>query len=223
MRSTLIKSGIAFSLAVGLVLLGGCGGTCESLSAPVNADFYGADGSFDAERAKAAYYALMEHHDYPIPEMLKGENFWTLDFGLGQFAEVGMAGVFWINHMEHDYMGHEIFLLPGQMIPEHWHVKTDDARAKAEAWHLRHGSVTLVSEGEPTPGFEIPPTHKDIAVARKAYTLKPGETSPLHAPLEKHWMIAGPEGAIVSEAVFPSISDSGTFAPSAASHGVMSR
>ena len=102
------------------------------MTAPANADFYKADGTFDADKAKAAYYALMEYHDYPIPEFLKGDDFWTLDFGLGKFSEVGMAGVFWINNMEHDYMGHEIFLLPGQMIPEHWHVETKDARAKAD-------------------------------------------------------------------------------------------
>lgn len=164
-----------------------------------NADFYGADGGFDADRAKDAYYAMMEHHGYPIPPFLRGEDFWTLDFGLGKFTEVGMAGTFWIIHEAHDYTGHEIFLLPGQMIPEHWHEATDNARAKVEAWHLRHGSVTLVSEGEPTPGFEIPPSHRDIAVARCATAIGPGETRALNAPLERHWMVAGPEGAIVSE------------------------
>ena len=203
MLSTLTTSGIAVALALCLAVLGGCG--CEdgsetmSIEAPTNADFYKADGTLDADKAKAAYYALMEYHHYPIPEFLKGDDFWTLDFGLGEFSEVGMAGVFWINNEEHDYMGHEIFLLPGQMIPEHWHVPTEKARAKVEAWHLRHGSVTLVGEGEATPGFEIPPLHKDIAVARKALVLKPGETYALPAALEKHWMVAGPEGAIVSE------------------------
>jgi D-lyxose ketol-isomerase len=169
------------------------------MNRPENADFYAPDGSFDAERARAAYYAMMEHHGYPIPAFLRGEDFWTLDFGLGNFAEVGMAGTFWINDTERDYTGHEIFLLPGQMIPEHWHEATDTARAKVEAWHLRHGSVTLVGEGEPTPGFEIPPSHRDIAVARRAETIEPGETRRLSAPLARHWMIAGPEGAIVSE------------------------
>ena len=169
------------------------------MKTPDNADFYQADGSFDQEQAKAAYYELMEHHHYPIYDYLRGEEFWTLDFGLGNFAEAGMAGTFWINHAEHDYMGHEIFLLPGQMIPEHWHEATDASRAKVEAWHLRHGSLTLVAEGETTPGFEIPPMHRDIAVARSATVAKPGETVPLNAALERHWMIAGPDGAIVSE------------------------
>ena len=195
MHDSRFRPGVILVLAACLAILGGC----RSMNKPENADFYQPDGSFDAERAKDAYYALMEYHGYPIPEFLRGEDFWTLDFGLGNFAEVGMAGTFWIINAEHDYTGHEIFLLPGQMIPEHRHVKTDTARAKVEAWHLRHGSVTLVGEGEPTPGFAIPPTHRDIAVARTAIVLKPGETRPLNAPLERHWMIAGPEGAIVSE------------------------
>ena len=201
MRTVLTATASVLVIATTLAVLGGCGEQEEikTMKAPVNADFYQADGTFDAQKAKAAYYALMEFHNYPIPEFLKGDDFWTLDFGLGQFAEAGMAGVFWINNEEDDYMGHEIFLLPGQMIPEHWHEPTETARAKVEAWHLRHGSVTLVGEGEATPGFEIPPSHRDIAVARNAYVLKPGETRPLAAPLQTHWMVAGPEGAIVSE------------------------
>jgi D-lyxose ketol-isomerase len=190
--------GLALTLVTSLALLGGCQ-NMDDPKAPVNADFYKPDGSFDQDAAKAAYYALMESYDYPIPDFLKGEDFWVLDFGLGNFAEVGMGGTFWINNVEHDYLGHEIFLLPGQMIPEHWHVATESCRAKVEAWHLRYGSVTLMGEGEPTPGFEIPPMHREIATARKATVLKPGETSPLPAPLERHFMIAGPQGAIVSE------------------------
>ena len=193
-RFTRIGAGCA--LAASLTFLGGCATTMD---APLNKDFYQADGTFDAEAAKQAYYDMFEYHGYPIPAVLKGEEFWTIDFGIGEFTEVGMAGIFWINQVEHDYLGHEIFLLPGQMIPEHWHMKTEKVRAKVEGWHLRHGSVTLVSEGEPTPGFEIPPLHKDIAVARHATVLKPGETGYLANPEEKHWMIAGPEGAIVSE------------------------
>ena len=70
-----------------------------------------------------------------------------------------------------------------------------------EGWHLRHGSVTLFSEGAPTPGIDeqIPSTHRQIAVARTAQVLKPGEVGYLSAAGRKHWMLAGPGGAIVSE------------------------
>ena len=90
-----------------------------------NEDFYKADGSFDTPKAKQAYYEMMEYFNYPIPDRLRGEDFWSVDFGLGRFTEVGMAGILWINEQEDNYMGHEIFLLPGQRIPEHGHDKTD--------------------------------------------------------------------------------------------------
>jgi D-lyxose ketol-isomerase len=166
-----------------------------------NDHFYKPDGTFDQDAALAAYYEMMERFGYPIPERLRGEDLWTLDFGLGKFTEVGMAGIFWINHVEHDYLGHEIYLLPNQMIPEHSHVATETVRAKVEGWHLRHGSVTLFAEGTPTPGVDeiIPPSHRDIAVARTMTKLECGEYGTLANPEERHWMMAGPEGAIVSE------------------------
>jgi D-lyxose ketol-isomerase len=195
-NNRICKTGAGLAFAATLTLLGGCASTMD---APDNDNFYAADGTFDVEAAKQAYYDMFDHFGYPIPERLRGEDFWAIDFGVGQFTEVGMAGIFWINNMDHDYLGHEIYLLPGQMIPEHWHVATPAARPKVEGWHLRYGSVTLLSEGEETNEFVIPPLHEKIAVARHATALKPGEVGYLANPLEKHWMIAGPEGAIVSE------------------------
>ena len=93
-----------------------------------NEEFYKADGSFDVDKAKQVYYDMMAYYNYPIVPRLKGEEFWAVDFGLGQFTEVGMAGIFWVNNYEDNYFGHEIYLLPGQMIPEHCHMRTDKAR-----------------------------------------------------------------------------------------------
>lgn len=168
---------------------------------PKNSDFYGSDGKFDVEAAKKAYYDMMKFYKYPIPERLRGDEFWTLDFSLGKFTEVGMAGILWINNIEHNYFGHEIYLLPGQMIAEHQHVKTDKCGVKLEGWHVRYGWVYVYGEGTPTPGVEkrIPPSHKKCAVARTEKRLNPGETACLGKALEKHWMRAGPKGAIVSE------------------------
>ena len=166
-----------------------------------NSHFYAADGKFDAAVAKEAYYEMMRHYSYPIVERLRGEEFWTLDFGIGIFTEVGMAGIFWINHLEHKYFGHEIYLLPGQMIPEHRHVKTELAGPKLEGWHVRHGWVYTYGEGDPTPGVDerISPSHKECSVARTETKLMPGETASLAGPEQWHYMRAGPEGAIVSE------------------------
>ena len=130
-----------------------------------NKDFYKADGGFDAAAAKEAYYDMMRRFNYPIVDRLKGEEFWAVDFGLGKFTEVGMAGIFWLNVKEHDFFGHEIYLLPGQMIPEHRHLKTEEARPKMEGWHTRHGFVWTYGEGEPNPGDveRVPPSPEVVA------------------------------------------------------------
>ncbi len=166
-----------------------------------NEDFYQSDGTFDAEKAKQAYYDMMEYHHYPIVPRLKTEEFWAVDFGLGQFTEVGMAGIFWVNNLEGNYFGHEIYLLPGQMIPEHSHKRTETAGPKMEAWQVRHGSVRIYSTGDPTPDVteRIPPIHRNMAVARTERELLPGEVGHLNKAGHMHWMLGGPEGGIVTE------------------------
>lgn len=171
-------------------------GTMKALR---NEDFY-TDGKFNADAAKEAYYEMMRHFNYPIYDRLKTEEFWALDFGLGKFTEVGMAGIFWMNNKEDNYFGHEIYLLPGQMIPEHKHVKTADAGPKLEGWQPRYGWIYIYGEGTPTPGVEarIPESHKECAVARTEKKLMPGEVGMLAGAEQWHWMYA-PEGAIVTE------------------------
>ena len=173
----------------------------QALKTYPNEHFY-TNGVFDVEKAKAAYYEMMEYYHHPIGPRLKGEEFWAIDFGMGKFTEIGMAGIFWVNNLEDNYFGHEIYLLPGQSIPEHSHVATAAAGPKMEAWQLRNGSVTLYSEGEPSPGVEkrIPPTHLECAKARKEQQLtESGEMGQLAAAGQWHWMKAGPNGAIVTE------------------------
>ena len=164
-----------------------------------NEDFY-VGGTFNADAAKKAYFEMFERFNYPIYERLKTDEFWTVDFGLGKFTEVGMAGIFWVNNKKDNYFGHEIFLLPGQMIPEHKHVKTADAGPKMEAWHPRYGWIYIYGEGAPTPGVEarIPESHRECAVARTEKKLLPGEVGMLAGAEQWHWMLAA-EGAIVTE------------------------
>jgi len=184
----------------GTVMLNSAYGA-ETVKKLNNEDFYKADGTFDVDKAKQAYYDMMERFNYPIVDRLKGEEFWAVDFGMGKFTEVGMAGIFWLNNKEDNYFGHEIYLLPGQMIPEHRHVTTPDAGPKMEGWQPRHGWVYIYGEGEATPGVEahIPPSHKECAVARVEKKLMPGEVGMLAGAEQWHWMLAGPEGAIVTE------------------------
>lgn len=167
----------------------------------VNGDFY-KDGKFDADAAKKAYYAMMERFGYPIPPRLHTDEFWVLDFTIGQFTQIGMAGIFWVNDLKGNYFGHEIFLLPGQMIPEHRHLKTEKAGAKMEGWHVRHGMIYTFGEGESSPGTEkiIPPAHQGDYVKSKNFkAVNPGEVAQLGGAEQWHFMVAGPAGAIVTE------------------------
>jgi D-lyxose ketol-isomerase len=202
-RREMVSGVIAGGAAMGLARSASAADTKECKKMPLkfsNADFYTADGTFKADTAKEAYYELMRWHNSPIVPRLKTEDFWTLDFGLGNFLEAGMAGIFWCNVKEFGFNGHEIYLLPGQAIPEHCHLATD-MPAKMEGWNPRHGMIYCYGEGPETPGVadRLPPMHRDIAKARNEITLMPGEYAGLKKVGEWHFMKAGPEGAIVSE------------------------
>lgn len=81
-----------------------------------NADFY-VDGKFNGEVSLKAYLEMFEFYGVPFTDFMK-ENMWISDFGLGDFEHAGMAGVFWVNDPVNRHFGHEIYLLPGQMIPD---------------------------------------------------------------------------------------------------------
>ena len=141
-----------------------------------NADFY-KDGKFQQEVAMEA----------------------MKDFGLGDFENVGMGGIFWVNNAEQRYFAHAIYLLPGQMIPEHAHVATTYP-AKHESWMVEKGWAYNFSEvGDETPNAPaIPATHGPIK-SKNFVVQKVGEVLPLKALTTFHFLMAGPEGAIVSE------------------------
>jgi D-lyxose ketol-isomerase len=179
---------------------GGSGGGGGPVKTYKNAEFYGADGKLKEDFAKQAYFDMMQRFNYPVYDKLRKEM-WVLDFAVGKFAEVGMGGIFWINDKEGKYLGHEIYLLPGQMIPEHWHIKLDDCAAKAEAWQLRYGAVTLFGEGDPSPEFDkvVPAGEKENTTVKHATVLALGDVAPLNRVEARHFMVAGPQGCIVTE------------------------
>ena len=164
-----------------------------------NDDFYN-QGKFDEAKAKEAYFEMMEKFGYPIPPNLR-ENMWATDFSLGRFTEVGMAGIFWINEIDGGYFGHEIYLLPGQMIAEHAHVGTDKAGPKMEGWHVRHGDVYLSGEGAESEEASkiIPASELKFTTVRCITHCTPGEVRKLNRAEAKHFMVAGAEGVIVTE------------------------
>ena len=164
-----------------------------------NEDFY-KDGKFQVDKAKQAYFDMMGAYGYPVPESLR-TNMWATDFGLGDFVNVGMGGIFWINMQETGYFAHEIYLLPKQMIVEHGHEATAKGKAKMESWHVRNGSIyTLGEEGGPIPAeVKLPKSQEKFITVSKCYEMKPGDIRTLNRVGAKHFMMGGTEGAIVSE------------------------
>ncbi len=162
-----------------------------------NADFY-KDGTLDPEIALNAYLDMLEHYGVPYSDFLK-ENIWITDFNLGDFENVGMAGVFWVNDLEHQYLGHEIYLLPGQMIVEHKHVATEYP-AKFESWQVRHGWVYNYSIGDATPSPpQLPESQKNYITVSHFQKQLADEVIHLAELESPHFLLAGPEGAIVTE------------------------
>ncbi|MDO4754871.1 MAG: hypothetical protein Q4A54_00875 [Parabacteroides sp.] len=162
-----------------------------------NADFY-KDGKFQQEVAIEAMKDMFAFYDIPFTELM-AKDMWVTDFGLGDFENVGMGGIFWINDAEQGYFAHAIYLLPGQMIPEHAHVKTKFP-AKHESWMVNKGWVYNFSEvGEATPNAPaIPATHG--AIKSKNFVVQNvGDVLRLKELGTFHFMMAGPEGAIVDE------------------------
>ena len=161
-----------------------------------NADYY-TDGKFNEDVAKKAFLDMFEFYGIPFTPFLE-ENFWVNDFGLGDFEHVGMGGVFWINNPEYKYFGHEIYLLPGQMIVEHYHVASDFA-AKHESWQVRNGWVYNFGIGEPTPNAPaLPESQKEFITVSNFHIMKVGDISALQELESRHFLMAGDEGAVVT-------------------------
>ena len=166
-----------------------------------NADFYGADGKFNLDAAKEGYITLMKYHGYPVYKGMK-EQLWTTDYGTGQITKIGLAARMWVNNEPHRYMLMDLFLLPNQMLPEHWHIESDKNPAKLEGWLIRHGLSHVVGEGEANLGKEvvIPQCHMNgTATVEHEVICGPGDFVALNRATARHWQYAGPEGAIITE------------------------
>lgn len=190
---------LALVFVCGSFLLQGCTTMRPSLDFQ-NEQFYKADGSFDVEAGKDAYIALMEYHGYPVWPGLR-EKLWVSDYGLGHFTELGLGAVTFLNEHEGDYLGQDLYLLPNQMLPQHFHLATEKAGPKMEGWHVRHGLSYVYGEGEPTENIKakIPEFERDHVTVFHEDIVDPGETAKLGRPTAPHWQFGGPEGAIISE------------------------
>mgnify|MGYP005657552627 CR=1 FL=1 len=166
-----------------------------------NASFYDKDGKFLEDKAKDAVIALMRYHGYPVyPEMK--EKLWVSDYGTGQFTKLGLAARMWVNNEEDRYMLMDLFLLPNQMLPEHWHLAGEKNPVKMEGWLIRYGQSHVVGEGEPNLGKDVvvPACHNGGKVTVEHEVVAgPGDFVPLNRKEAHHWQLAGPEGAILTE------------------------
>ncbi len=162
-----------------------------------NADFY-TDGKFNQEVGIKAMKEMLAFYGVPFTSFME-DNFWVAEFGLGDFENVGMGGIFWVNDKEHGYFAHTIYLLPGQMIPEHAHFPTD-MPAKFESWMVSKGWAYNCSEvGEPMADMiKVPAAHGPIK-STNYVKQELGDIIHLKQIETFHFLMAGDEGAIVEE------------------------
>jgi D-lyxose ketol-isomerase len=169
-----------------------------------NAWFYDKDGKFIEERGKEAYIAVMKYHGYPVFPGMK-EKLWVSDYGTGEFTKLGLGALMFMDNDKdpegYRFMLMDLFLLPGQMLPEHYHLKSAKSVEKMEGWLVRHGSVTIVGEGEPTPGLKErqPKSQSSSSTVFNGVEATPGTFIKLNRVTARHSQLAGPEGAIETE------------------------
>ncbi len=196
-------------LAAVSLLFCGCA-TCQKDPAPssnqqkLTKNMFYKNGKFDREAAKKAYFEMMENLGYPISENLR-QNMWVTDFELGDFPNVGMGGIFWAHENVNGVFGHEIFLLPNQILIEHRHVAGNGLPAKNECWQARAGSAYCFGEkGEDAskyPQVKVPESQKNFVTVHKVTPIdaKRGNIAWLSRLESSHYMIGGPDGACVTE------------------------
>ncbi|MDL2221946.1 hypothetical protein LJC35_05290 [Parabacteroides sp. OttesenSCG-928-N08] len=162
-----------------------------------NADFY-TDGKFNEKVAIEAFKDMLNFYGVPFTPLME-KDFWVVDFGLGDFENLGMGGIFWVNDAEHNYFAHTIYLLPSQMIPEHAHVKTEYA-PKFESWMVTKGWCYNFAEiGDETPNAPAIPALHGAIKSKNFVKQNVGEVVHLKKEESFHFLLAGPEGAIVDE------------------------
>ncbi len=168
-----------------------------------NEQFYDAYGEFLPEKAKDAIMEMLAYHNYPVFEGLR-ERIWVTDYNKGNYAELGLASITFVNNEKDRYMLMDIFLLPGQMLGEHMHFAAEGNPAKMEGWLVRHGKSYIVGIGEDNmkqfPQVVVPKSHWDGKVtAKNIVECKQGGYSFLSEVESPHWQMAGPEGAVITE------------------------
>lgn len=236
-RRTFVAGALA---ATGGALVTGCKsstpGTTETANSDTKktntqmnkSDFYN-NGVFDANKAKEAYFTMLNKFGYPIPDILKTDEFWVCDFNQGDILALGMSGIFWINEkgeykasgakqykgdfadQSFGYLLHEIYLLPGQTLPEHNHLGGPEGFGpKMESWQVRYGEVYFFGQykhGDESLISEAPESMRPWGYGEEWFKstyiskrdAKTNQMYTLQDPEAWHGQKAGPDGAIVTE------------------------
>ncbi|QWX83022.1 hypothetical protein H0I23_11175 [Cellulophaga sp. HaHaR_3_176] len=168
-----------------------------------NEQFYDDQGKFLEEKAKDALLEVLEYHNYPIFDGLR-EKIWVTDYNVGNYLELGLASVMFVNNEEDKYMLMDIFLLPNQMLGEHKHIAANGNPVKMEGWLVRHGKSYIAGVGDNNrdefPEVVVPHTHWDGKVTTNhIIEAEEGDFASLVEAESSHWQFAGPEGAVVTE------------------------
>jgi len=200
MLNKTLRAVCAGMMLLAVALPGACNAQGDK-SVKINMDnaYYYTDGKFDLEKGKDAIIALMKHHGYPVYPGIR-EKLFVTDYGLGHFTEVGLAAVMWVNNEKDRYMLMDIYLMPNQMLPEHWHQAAKENPTKLEGWLVRYGLSHIVGEGDPNLTVKVPAIHNGGKVTvEHEVAAKPGDFVPLNRSGAHHWQMAGSEGAIITE------------------------
>lgn len=184
-----------------LILLCGCSSSHLEHKKYTNDDFY-KNGVFQPKVAKEAVKQFILKSGMEYTKRID-RDLWVSDFGLGDYEHVGLASVTWVNDPEYGYFSMTMYLLPGQMIPEHIHKPIAEAPARAakhESWRVIEGEVYNFSEvGDSLT--DLPHIPKSFGKIRSKNYILMGqdETTRLKQPETYHFMMAGDDRAIVDE------------------------
>ncbi|WP_028125452.1 D-lyxose/D-mannose family sugar isomerase [Eremococcus coleocola] len=129
------------------------------------------------------------------------------DFGLDDIDNQGLNLIVYENNDR--YCAKEMVLLPNQYCPEHKHPNFKEKLGKQETFRCRKGEVFLFVE-DMTNGREFdvfPKFDNEYYTIDSGIKLIAGEQYTI-MPNKRHWFVAGPSGAIISE--FSSTSDDAT-------------
>ena len=126
------------------------------------------------------------------------QNITVFDFGLGDFENVGLELLVYVNTSR--VCAKELVLFPYQACVEHLHPTMNGIAGKEETFRCRWGKAYLYVPGEPARNIKakIPATMKDHITVFHEIELLPGQQYTL-CPDTRHWFQAGPEGAVISE------------------------